>query len=117
LGLILGWAGKGDLEVVEAGLRSWDDVLQRYVDTTTLVYYDPLIDWMFTRTEEIIDRFASESVGLLLPIAITATERLGRTTANHVNPLNRDHDEGTYRAVRALVLAVTTTANAHRYSA
>ncbi len=44
-------------------------------------------------------------------------EALGRTSGLYRNPLNADHDEGTYWAVRVLQLAVTESAHADSYPA
>jgi hypothetical protein len=114
LNLLLQGAGKGDVEVVTAGVAGWNAILGGYLDGASLVWSDPYVYWLFPRCEELIERYAGESVGLLLPEVVTGVAALGRTTATYRNPLNAAVDEGTAFFTQALTTAARAASTAVR---
>jgi hypothetical protein len=114
LNLLLQGASKGDVEVVAEGLAAWNAILARYLEGASLVWDDPYLYWLSPRCEELIERYARESVGLLLPEVVDGVAALGRTTGSYRNPLNAALDDGTRLFTNALTTAVVAAGGAVR---
>jgi hypothetical protein len=112
LNLIVRGCEIGDTEVVTACMAAWKDILVRYLQVETPVWSDALIDWLFARSQELVETYAPRSAGVVLPTLIQGVADLGLVCGRYVNPLNRDHDEGTHAACRVLRRAVARSINA-----
>jgi hypothetical protein len=112
LNLIVRGADIGDTEVVAAGMHAWKDILIRYLQVETPTWSDPLLEWLFARSQELVETYAPRSAGVVLPALIEGVADLGLVCSRYVNPLNRDHDEGTHAACRVLRRAVVRSINA-----
>ena len=44
-----------DTEVVTAGMAAWKVILVRYLQVETPVWSDALIEWLFARSQELVD--------------------------------------------------------------
>lgn len=95
LNLILIAAGKGDVEVVSAGMTAWVATLTDYLRRVDVVWSDPYLYWLYPRCDELIHRYAQESVGLILPVITEGVVSLGVATATQVDRFNSAFDEGT----------------------
>jgi hypothetical protein len=114
LSLIVDGARKGDTDVVRAGLSAWNEILQRYLQLHTVVWNDEYFYWLYARVEELIERNAKESVGLVLPAIVEGVSTLGSTAAKVRNRLNANLDEGTTLLTEALVHVVELSATSRR---
>jgi hypothetical protein len=112
LNLIVRGSEIGDTEVVTAGMAAWRDILAQYLLVVTPVWGDALIEWLFARSQELVETYAPRSSGVVLPTLIEGVRDLGLICSRYVNPLNRDHDEGTHAACRVLRRAVAQSINA-----
>ena len=117
LNLILIAARKGDVEVVGSGLAAWNDILGRYLASASIVYGDPYLYWLEGRCGELVEEYAQQSIGLVLPVVVRGIGYLARSTASSRNPLNAALDEGTALFVRTLRSAVMITGQAPRSTA
>ena len=96
LSLIVTGGAKSDIDVVTAGFSAWNDILARYLQMNALVYYDEYISWLYARSQELVERHAKDSVGLILPTVVEGVTALGKTAGAYRNPLNAELDEGSY---------------------
>jgi hypothetical protein len=83
-------------------MAAWNTILERYMSTTSIVWYDEYLYWLYPRCEELIEQHAKESVGLILPSIVEGVTALGVTTAGQRNTLNANFDEGTFLFIEAL---------------
>lgn len=114
LSLMLSGAAKGDTDVIAEGMAAWNVLLLSYLKVAVLSWSDPLVSWIYARSEELVEQYAQESVGLVLPVVVEGLEALGKTTASYRNPVNPDFDEATWQMVRVLKTAVQVSGASRR---